>query len=321
MAHPKLEKSVGSGATTPKKKKSNGAISPPAAKNSNGDAKPNGKVNGDSSINSNTNGNGNGHGTISTPTTTPSKRNKSKSTSTSTSQTITPRPESPIKVKVTVSDPAPVEHPLEKTSLWNWLVFIPLLTIVPYLFSRLHYSLPEPLPPYDEAGRPQPAEELILGHIQALETIGYRTVGTYEAIAGEEYVLSEVQKLVRICDEGGNLKCDWWAQKGSGFHAFEILEHEVLKAYVGVANIILQITAIHPPSCNASASHLDQDAILLGAHIDSTMPSPGAADDGIGTGVMLDVARVLVERNEPFDGSIIFLWNGAEGEVRNLVTS
>ncbi|KAK8864706.1 hypothetical protein IAR55_001960 [Kwoniella newhampshirensis] len=287
MARPKPDK----GTSTPKKGDGNGATSATSTpKNLNADGIGKGRVDRDSAAN--------GHAVASTP----KNNNKSKSKSS----------KSPIKVKVTVSDPAPAEHPLEKTPLWNWLVFIPLLTVVPYLFSKLHYSLPEPLPPYDESGRPQPAEELILGHIQALETIGYRTVGTYEAIAGEEYVLSEVQKLVRKCDEGGNLKCDWWAQKGSGFHAFEILDHEVLKAYVGVANIILQITSIHPPSYNASAPHLDQDAILLGAHIDSTMPSPGAADDGIGAGVMLDVARVLVERNEPFDASIIFLWNGAE---------
>ena len=49
------------------------------------------------------------------------------------------------------------------------------------------------------------------------------------------------------------------------------------------------------------------------------------SSDGIGVGVMLEIARVLVERNEPIDGSIIFrelamprislmiVWNGAEG--------
>lgn len=33
--------------------------------------------------------------------------------------------------------------------------------------------------------------------------------------------------------------------------------------------------------------------------------------DGMGVGVMLDIARVLVDRNEPFDNSIIFsgFWN------------
>jgi Zn-dependent M28 family amino/carboxypeptidase len=49
-----------------------------------------------------------------------------------------------------------------------------------------------------------------------------------------------------------------------------------------------------------------KDAILLGSHIDSTISAPGAADDGLGVGVMLDLARVMIERNEPFNGSVIF---------------
>ncbi|WVQ99736.1 hypothetical protein IAU59_006878 [Kwoniella sp. CBS 9459] len=205
------------------------------------------------------------------------------------------------------------EPPVERrgTGWFSWLLFLPIVTVLPVYLSKLHYSLPEPLPPYDASGRPQPSEERILAHIDALETIGYRTVGTHEAIAGEQYVLGEVQKLLIQCEEGGVLNCEWWEQKGSGYHAFDIVDHEVLKAYSGVTNIILKISARHPPSYNASQTGHSQkkDAILLGAHMDSTMPSPGAADDAIGVGVMLDVARVLVERNDPFDGSIIFMWN------------
>jgi hypothetical protein len=35
--------------------------------------------------------------------------------------------------------------------------------------------------------------------------------------------------------------------------------------------------------------------------------------DGVGVGVMLDCARVLIERDEHITGSAIFLFNGAEG--------
>ena len=89
---------------------------------------------------------------------------------------------------------------------------------------------------------------------------------------------------------------------------FNILDHDLLKVYSGIRNIILRIST---PGRNSS------NALLLGSHIDSTLPSPGAADDGMGVGVMLDVARVLVERNEPFDNSIIFMWNGAEETLQD----
>ncbi|WWC94440.1 hypothetical protein V866_001285 [Kwoniella sp. B9012] len=205
----------------------------------------------------------------------------------------------------------PKEEPtVEKTSLWNYLMFLSILTVLPVYLSKLHYKLPERLEPYDANGNPQPSEQLILGHIESLETIGYRTVGTSEAVKGEEYVLGEVRKIVSRCEESDVLNCEWWVQQGSGFHSFDILDHEVLKAYNGITNIILKLSAKNPPSYNETAKRPEKDAILLGAHMDSTLPSPGAADDGMGVAVMLDLARVLVERDRPFDGSVIFMWNG-----------
>ena len=35
------------------------------------------------------------------------------------------------------------------------------------------------------------------------------------------------------------------------------------------------------------------DAVLVNAHLDSTLPSPGAADDALAVGVMLECIRVL----------------------------
>jgi hypothetical protein len=89
---------------------------------------------------------------------------------------------------------------------------------------------------------------------------------------------------------------------------FNILDHDLLKIYSGVRNIIFRIST---PGRNSS------NALLLGSHIDSTLPSPGAADDGMGVGVMLDIARVIVDRDEPFDNSIIFMWNGAEETLQD----
>ena len=58
----------------------------------------------------------------------------------------------------------------------------------------------------------------MLSHIRALETVGYRTVGTEEALRGEQYVASEVRKLEQQC-KASVLTCDVWVQKGSGYHA------------------------------------------------------------------------------------------------------
>jgi hypothetical protein len=52
------------------------------------------------------------------------------------------------------------------------------------------------------------------------------------------------------------------------------MDHDVLKMYGGVTNIILRIKA----KLSSSGESPKQDAILLGAHIDSTLPAPGAAE-------------------------------------------
>lgn len=68
----------------------------------------------------------------------------------------------------------------------------------------------------DLNGRPQISDEIAFGHMKALEDIGYRTVGTEEALRGEQYVLEQVSEIASRCK---SLKCEVSVQKGSGYHA------------------------------------------------------------------------------------------------------
>lgn len=54
---------------------------------------------------------------------------------------------------------------------------------------------------------------------------------------------------------------------------FNIMDHEVMKMYGGIRNVIMRISAKQPPS-----GKYKRDALLLGSHIDSTLPAPGAAE-------------------------------------------
>jgi len=67
---------------------------------------------------------------------------------------------------------------------------------------------------------------------------------------------------------------------------FDMMGKRIYKTYVNLTNIIIRISDGTP----AGKEH----AILVNAHLDSTLPSPGAADDGLAVGVMLDVMRVLI---------------------------
>lgn len=58
------------------------------------------------------------------------------------------------------------------------------------------------------------------------------------------------------------------------------------KTYRNLSNIIVRIS----DGTAAGKEH----AVLVNAHLDSTLPSPGASDDALSVGVMLECMRVLV---------------------------
>lgn len=58
--------------------------------------------------------------------------------------------------------------------------------------------------------------------------------------------------------------------------------------------------------------------MLVNAHLDSTLPSPGAADDALAVGVMLEAARTLISTdNWSPTHSIILLFNNAEESLQD----
>jgi Zn-dependent M28 family amino/carboxypeptidase len=67
---------------------------------------------------------------------------------------------------------------------------------------------------------------------------------------------------------------------------FDMMGKRLYKTYVDLTNIVIRISDGTP----AGKEH----AILVNSHVDSTLPSPGAADDGLAVGVMLDCMRVLI---------------------------
>ncbi len=57
------------------------------------------------------------------------------------------------------------------------------------------------------------------------------------------------------------------------------------KTYANLTNIVIRVSDGTPEGKN--------NTVLMSAHLDSTLPSPGAADDALSVGVMLDCIRVL----------------------------
>ena len=59
------------------------------------------------------------------------------------------------------------------------------------------------------------------------------------------------------------------------------------KTYRDLSNIVVRVSN----GTDAGKAH----AILINAHLDSTLPSPGAADDALSCGIMLEAFRVLTQ--------------------------
>ncbi|KAL7413564.1 hypothetical protein BDY24DRAFT_388928 [Mrakia frigida] len=198
------------------------------------------------------------------------------------------------------------KRPTSLPPFTSLLLLVPIFSLVAYFSGKVHYQLPEPVWEgfNKETGAPQFSERLALGHVQALEDCGFRIVGTKEHAAGRDYVYGVVQGLQRECEGVEGMECEVWWQQGDGSHKFAILDHDVLKTFTGLSNIIMRISN--------GTREAKESALLLNAHIDSQLTGPGAADDAIGVGIMLEILRVKIARKEGFENAVIFLFNDAE---------
>ena len=70
------------------------------------------------------------------------------------------------------------------------------------------------------------------------------------------------------------------------------------KQYFGISNVIVRLS---DGTQNSKAN-----AVLVNAHSDSTLPSPGAADDLVGVAVMLEALRVMGMGERKLTNAVIF---------------
>ena len=169
---------------------------------------------------------------------------------------------------------------------------------------------------HPQTGLLHPSEATILSYARYLsEEIGYRTPGTREHAEADVWMVRKAEEIKRLCEEvlnkekGRKLECEVWRQEGSGSHRcvrtrffrnlplflnldahlsrFDMMNSRLYKTYVNLSNIIIRISD--------GTERGKVNAVLINSHLDSTLPSPGAADDALAVGVMLECARVLVE--------------------------
>ncbi|BGP28517.1 hypothetical protein JCM10296v2_000252 [Rhodotorula toruloides] len=221
-------------------------------------------------------------------------------------------------VKTAPSTP-PRASPSKQWSLLPSLaVILPLLALFTYVSVHLHYALPEPQHAlFSPDGTPVFSESKAMRYIHDLAAYGdgtprYRIVGTKEMVETDNYLLdkiAEIREEVVQRHPNGGMQVEVWHQIGDGTHLFDFMDKKVWKKYFGISNVIVRLSDGTPAS--------KANAVLVNAHSDSTLPSPGAADDLVGVAVMLEALRVMALGDRKLTNAAIFLFNGAEESLQD----
>ena len=127
---------------------------------------------------------------------------------------------------------------------------------------------------------------------RVLASLGPRTVGERALDAGLAYALREARRVPDAEVE------EWRSGRGAVDHA------QFLGGFVGVYDDVACVVA------RLKGPAEEKGAVLLNAHIDSAANAPGASDDLLAVGVLLEALRYFATHRPARD--IIVLINGAE---------
>lgn len=135
-------------------------------------------------------------------------------------------------------------------------------------------------------GRPEPrfSESNARAHVNVLAgAIGSRPIGTEPNRRAREYLVDQL-----------------------GLYGYDVRvqETDARRPEAGLTARVANVIAVKPGA--------RRDAVALVAHYDSVPDAPGAADDGLGTAVMLEAARVLGARPARATSLMILLTDGEE---------
>ncbi|GAQ80363.1 Zn-dependent peptidase [Klebsormidium nitens] len=163
------------------------------------------------------------------------------------------------------------------------------------------YRVPKPMS--ERAPAHMFSEGRALQHVEALAgDIGIRLVGSDNHMRAAAYILEELDKIASIA--GDHLRVEIDEQHISGTFWMNILTHNMAMEYENVTNIVLRISGAN--------SNLESKAVLMNAHFDSAVGSPGASDCAQCVAVGLEIARLFAASPEAPPAPLIFLFNGAE---------
>ena len=189
----------------------------------------------------------------------------------------------------------------------------PLLGFLGALLLVARWSVKFNLPAALPADAPMElfSEARALAHARALaDDIGVRVVGTAGVEAAERYVAAAARDLAsRARATRPDLDVDFLTHRPTGSFRLNFLNHDIANAYTNLPNVAVRVRA----RTAAGKTRKETRSVLLNAHFDTTLGSPGGADCASCVGILLEQLRVLLHPGSaPPRAPIIFLLNGGE---------
>ncbi|SPC67749.1 uncharacterized protein UHOD_06842 [Ustilago sp. UG-2017b] len=146
--------------------------------------------------------------------------------------------------------------------------------------------------------------------------VGYRIVGTKEHLEAENWLEGVLRRFqgyhnTGTPDKPGRTQVEVYKQIGDGAHRFDFMSNVVWKRYYSMSNLVVRISD--------GTDESKANSLLLNAHLDSTLPSPGGADDGVGVAILLEALRVLTLPNtgRKLYNSVVLLFNDGEESLQD----
>lgn len=183
------------------------------------------------------------------------------------------------------------------------IIFIVCVGLLTAVALRSYWSLPQDVATRDpNAFNARDARR----HLNDIVNLGIRHVGSE---ANEIHAVNEiVQKVEEIRKLASRkVEIDLSLQRVSGSFSLNFPD-SMTHLYHNVTNVVVRFRRR-----GSSPEH----ALLINAHYDSALGSPGASDDAVSCATMLEILQSLASDPKPFlpDHSIIFLFNGAEETI------
>ncbi|KAI8806442.1 hypothetical protein BJ742DRAFT_816841 [Cladochytrium replicatum] len=191
--------------------------------------------------------------------------------------------------------------------LSSHLLAISFVLLVATAFWRVESIIPRPN--LDTSlSSPKFSEGIARQHLESLEGFGQRLVGSGNLVESENWLLAKLEeyKALRNTKYVPSFEID--VQFAEGSHLFQIANVPTWKYYKNLTNIVAKLSC--GPTCDANT-------ILVNSHLDTTIATAGATDDGAGVVVMLELVRLLAMRDAPLKNAVVFLWNGAEESLQD----